>query len=414
VLNIQRNLMYIRSMRIIILIAIVSGLIIAPAIPVVKALGTKGIKSYTEVQFITPDNADTQQIKHLVNMGKIVVIRGYVDNNVKIKLPVMTVSKKLVSKDIDPRHNIVVNEKDKDMGTIIIKPTYVFYIIYKDNTGVIKEFAILTHSLQKRIIEKVISEGELALDSITKARADTTSKYTSYSRPIDYYTTSNAYWIKKGEVHYTWVLNSNDELYTRYEIYELNQYDITTGKEYWRIDGYIDHNLGSYTATNSICGPYIHQRTVYINAGNELYKYGPKTTNSDETVHVNIGFSVSTSGGSVGVSYGWSWSNPGVSYAVSAYYSQHKVKWTESFRGPDYFWYPWYSEPTASAHNSYYAMPSAVFRTPVGNGISITKLESTWTIYTDHLSFRVVYLHIDRDAMTYSVYWTSLYYSSIF
>ncbi len=403
--------------KVLALVLLISSLLIAPVIPIVNALSIH-TTSYTNIYYINSNNINIKQIKNLINTGKIIVIRGYVSDAAKIRLPTMIISKKIVSKDIDPVRDVAIDIKVKDLGTKVIKPTYIFYIAYKDRTGVIKEYVFLTQSFNGHVIQKVNSEGELALRAIIAQKLGTTTneynRYTSRMRPVDYYATENVYWIKKDEIHYTWVLNDKDELYTRYEIYELNQIDSSNGKEYWRIDAYIDHNLGSYVATNSLCGPYIHQRTIYINAGEELYRYGPKTTASDRTVHVNIGFSISTSGGSVGVSYGWSWNNPGVSYAVSAYYSQHNVKWTESFRGPDYGWYPWYSQPTSAAHNSYYAMPSAVFRTSYEAGLSVNKLESTWTVYTDHLSFRGVYLHIDRDIVTYNVHWTSLYYGSSF
>jgi len=50
-------------------------------------------------------------------------------------------------------------------------------------------------------------------------------------------------------------------------------------------------------------------------------------------------------GPSVDVGYSYSWPIYDVHYDVLR--QGQAIKWTESFKGPDYFWWPWYEEPSA-------------------------------------------------------------------
>ena len=366
-----------------------------------------------KILYLNTTSIDPQVIRHALTSGNIVVIKGYVKNNTVLpfKLPKLVIKTTLLK--------IYYNRKNGNISSIVAgrriivtKPKYIIAIMYF-GPSVSKLLLYYTHRSDRASITKTIEESQRGLYKLVSELKALETKPTGMF--VSASTTISAQWIKKWESEHTWIINGEDELYTRYEIYQLNIYDEVVNKEYWRIDGYIDHNLQSYTATSSECGPYVHQRTIYMNAGQELYTYGPSTTPEDTTVSVNIGFSVSTSGASVGVSYGWSWKNPGVRYDVSAYYSQHNVKWTETFRGPDYTWWPWYSQPTSAAYNSYNSRPSAVFRTTVGSGITVNKLESTWTIYHDVDIHPVgVIIEYTRNSTTYDIYWYPFSLSSIF
>jgi hypothetical protein len=164
------------------------------------------------------------------------------------------------------------------------------------------------------------------------------------------------------------------------------------------------------------CGPYIKYREIIVDANSaaQLYRYDPDTTVSDTTVSVSIGFSVSYKNVGFNINYAWSWTNPGVSYTVAADYNQKRVTTLETFRQPDYTWWPYYQGPCAAAYNSYTMEPSTVMRTNVGSGFDLENLESTWTLYDDHYYWQGATLFFNRDVYDWTENWNPASIASMF
>lgn len=211
--------------------------------------------------------------------------------------------------------------------------------------------------------------------------------------------------------------NQADQFYIRHEILELQYWDTTTNKEYWRIDSTIDSYIPEYGCSFWRTGPYIASRQIIVDASSsaDLYTYSPNTTPSDVGVSVGVGFSFSSSGGGTcGVNYGWSWTNPGVSYTVDADYANRKVTTEENFRLPDYTWFPYIIEPTANSHTSYQTKMTCIIREPVGHGFEVEQLKSQWTINDDYTIWYGYFIGIHRNTYTYSLSWGPLAISSLF
>lgn len=298
---------------------------------------------------------------------------------------------------IDFEQNKVVSENLVWEAATTLYPAYWIRVVRYDGILTLDSYALMIDSPERRqelfstIAAKVGDSTEVALNS---ARGVVLADYPA---PTDD-------WKKRAERNDLWDLGSGNQLKTRYEMFSLRCWDEVTQQEYWRTDAYIDHYLPTYVQNTGHCGPWMNTRQMVVAAssGTDIYDYSPHTTASDTGASVNIGFSVTSKGVSVGVGYSWSWTNPGVRYDVGADYVNSKITWTETFRGPDYFWYPWYSGSTEAAHNSYNAKTTVIMRTPLGNGLYISSLKSKWEKYDDTLTFLVFFLKVDRLITTYT------------
>lgn len=300
---------------------------------------------------------------------------------------------------IDLEQNKVVSEYIVGETTTTLHPAYWVSVIQYDGILTLDSYALMIDSPQKR--------QELFLG--IAARVGDATKITMNSvqgviSPLTDFPAPTSDWKKRAERSYLWDLGSGNQLKTRYEMFSLRCWDEVTQQEYWRTDAYIDHYLPTYVQNTGHCGPWMNMRQMVVAAssGTDIYDYSPHTTASDTGASVNIGFSVSSKGVDVGVGYSWSWTNPGVRYDVGADYVNSKITWNETFRGPDYFWYPWYSGPTEAAHNSYNAKTTVIMRTPLGNGLYISSLKSMWQKYDDTLTFLLFVLKVDRLITTYT------------
>lgn len=268
----------------------------------------------------------------------------------------------------------------------IIYPEYWISVIRYDTSFSESSYALVDSTPQKR--EKISS---MAANKVEEMIASSS------------FPDVGTEWAKKLERNHLWDLAGDDQLYTRHEVFALKYWDEAAQggtKEYWRTDSYIDHWLPSYVENLLHCGPYISTRKIIVDGdSSELYDYSPRTTVSDTTVSVSIGFTVTTRGVGVNVGYSWSWTNPGVRYDASPDYVNSKITWDETFRGPDYFWYPFYSGPCEASHNSYNAKTTVIMRSPLGSGFNVATLQSKWIKYDDSLypGFYIRYIYTYTD-----------------
>lgn len=224
-------------------------------------------------------------------------------------------------------------------------------------------------------------------------------------------------WIKKKEL-----IGSKDygdfEIYTRFEIYKCAYTDVVTDKEYYRIDSYVHHYVKSFAWTPGHVGPWIGQRIIYADANyddQELYIYKPTGTIGTSTVSYSVSFVVNTApSASVRVGYSHSWSQPEVTIKDTSSMINNHAKWTESFNGPDYFWWAhmdWCVKPCLVSRSSFYSQPSLVVRVPTGDGLKMPKLQATYKTYEDRNFFLLFgLLFFTRTITSYYTYttWTSV------
>ena len=307
-----------------------------------------------------------------IERGAITVIAGALGrSSARLPMPVLTVSTERISVEADAETGTLL--PGEVLEERIIVPEYSVCIFQDGEVSWSSYYAVATDSP-----EQYDYVSELAAQKVASILLEAVSLNQATSE-----------WTKKYDNENLIILNEGgDQAYTRYEIYQLNYWDEVSGKEYWRVDSYIDHLLQSYSKTQFFCGPYMNKREVFVNAASpaQIYKYGPPTTPGDYGASVSVGFTVTTGGAGVNIGYSWSWSNPGVTYQTTADYQNSDIKWVEQFQGPNYSWYPlYYSGPTPAAYNSYAGMPSVVMRTPKGSGFSLPQLKSSWRVYRDFL-----------------------------
>ncbi len=261
---------------------------------------------------------------------------------------------------------------------------------------VLRDFTILKDSTAQ--YQDLAQEASLAVSSLltTSPLALTSSALASSPNVASNDITGP--WTLKFSMDNTLLYGSNgDQLYTRYEIAQLNYWDGLTYREYWRTDTAVDHLIKDHQCSylSAICGPYMNTRTVTVQANipgagsNNLgiYLYGPNTTSMDVGVSYTISFGVDSNGVNVGVQYTQSWTNPGVRYDVQADQINSKMTTTETFRGASYgpLWGWPITDATPNSYNSYRTIDSVIMRTPVTNGFSPTTLHTNWNIENDVL-----------------------------
>jgi len=334
----------------------------------------------------------------LQNKAVIVAVNLPAGNEL-ISVPTLDKKDVKIEYTIDLEQNKVTSERVVGETITKLYPAYWVGVIQYEGILKMDSYALMIDSPQERvellstIAAKVVDTSIATMNSVQSITV-----LSEFPAPTDD-------WKKRAERSYTWNLGSGNQLYTRYEMFSLRCWDEVTQKEYWRTDAYIDHYLPTYVQNTGHCGPWINMRQMIVaaSAGTNIYDYAPHTTAQDTGASVNIGFSVTPKGGpSIGIGYSWSWTNPGVRYDVGADYVNSKITWNETFRGPDYLWYPWYSGPTEAAHNSYNAKTTVIMRTSLGSGLYISSLKSKWEKYDDTLTFLIIVLKVDRVITTYT------------
>jgi len=323
-------------------------------------------------------NVDLSKVAYALRNRAIVVALNLPANNDLIPVPTLEENIAGVEFMINSEDGTVLSERIIQESAKTIYPEYWIGIIRHDEAISVSYYALMADSPQQlvKLLETTAEKVANMVPSGTYAEASG-----SYPEP-------GSEWTKKLDVEYTWDLAGDDQLYTRYEVFELKFWDEVTMKEYWRTDSYIDHWLPSYVQEMGHCGPYISTRQIFVDATSaDLYDYDPPTTATGAGASVSIGFTVTTGGVGVNVGYSWSWSNPGVKYDVGADYVNDKITWDETFNGPDYTWWPFYGGPTEASHNSYNAKTTAIMRSPVGSGCDISTLQSKWVKYDDFMSW---------------------------
>ena len=222
-------------------------------------------------------------------------------------------------------------------------------------------------------------------------------------------------WIKKKEL-----IGSKDygkfEVYTRFEIYKCAYTDVVLGKDYYRIDSYVHHYVKTFAWEAGHVGPWIGKREIYADAdayNQELYLYEPTGTVGTTTVGYSVSIILTVSQNpSVGmiVGYSKSWSQPQVTITDTSSMINNYAKWTESFSGPDYFWWPimdWCTKPCTVSRSSFYSQPSLVVRVPTGEGLMLPKLQATYKTYEDHDFWCFIVVIVwTRTITTYNAYTT--------
>jgi len=341
---------------------------------------TSGVIDGSSVAIIISDlkKVDMCEVDYALQNLVIVVALNLPANNDLIPVPTLEENVGIVELAVDQEEGTVLSERVMNSSGIkTIYPEYWIGTIRNDEAIFVSYSVLMVDSPEQHM-----NLFEVAAEKVANMLSSSTYAEASYPDP-------GSEWSKKFDVEYTYDLtgvwsDENDQLYTRYEVFELTYWDDVVMKEYWRTDAYIDHWLPSYVENFLHCGPYVHTRQIIVDSDwGDLYDYGPPTTPKNTGVSVNIGFTVSSGGIGINVGYSWSWSNPGCWWDVAADYVNDVVTWDESFSGPDYLWWPIIFGPDSTAHNSYNAKPSLIMRSDVGSGFDISTLQSKWVIYDD-------------------------------
>ncbi|HEC40782.1 hypothetical protein LCGC14_1392440 [marine sediment metagenome] len=225
--------------------------------------------------------------------------------------------------------------------------------------------------------------------------------------------TASGDWIKKKEL-----IGSKDygkfEVYTRFEIFKSAYTDVVINKDYYRIDSYVHHYVKTFAWNAGHVGPWIGKRIIYADAdayNQELYLYEPTGTVGTTTVGYSVSIIINTApSASVVVGYSHSWSKPQVTITDTSSMINNYAKWTESFSGPNYFWWPimgWCTPPATVSRSSFYSLPSLVVRVPTGEGLKLPQLQATYKTYEDRDFWTsILFIHYTRTITTYTAYTT--------
>lgn len=359
------------------------------------------------------------QVLNALQKNAVVVAMNLPLNNGLISAPTLQQRVTNEAYSFDSRDGSMVSQSSILGTEEIICPQYWISVIRYSkylssfSYATIVDSSELHESILKTAVSKTVEE---LLPSVSVRTPLTNSAETTFS--ANDFPGASGEWIKRYEASDTWALGGSDQLVTRHEVFSLKYWDEVVQKEYWRTDTYIDHWLPSYVQQQGHCGPYMSTRTLVVDGDScEIYDYDPVTTATDVGVSVGISFTVSTGGVGMNIGYSWSWTNPGVRYDTSPDYLNARMQWVETFRGPDYTWWPFYGGPTEPSHNSYRAKTTVIMRTPLGNGYYQSQLKSQWVKYDDTMTWDwwnpfIWWLH--RTIYTYTDTWTPGQLASIF
>jgi hypothetical protein len=344
--------------------------------------------------------ADLQSIATNVQNGAILITINLPENNGVVDAPTMRVGTTVEQCSLDTLTNIITSE-EISQDTQEIVPPYWIAITKQTIPEVTDVYMTLNDDEQS-------SEGitQKALEAVVNTALQTTSIRSFMG---------SGQWVhvgtKNGFVEFG--ANNRNGYQVRHEIYQLDMWDLPTGKEYWKVDTWIDSWIGTYNKGSNSCGPFLQSREIEVScdSNSQVYKYGPGTTVESGTATIDINFGVSAGGPSVNVGYSKSWPLYGARYDTTR--GLKWINWLESFRGPDYAWFPWYDEPCVASYKSYPGSTVVVFETNVGNGFS-TGLYDLFTLRYD-TDIHISGIYTKWTQSTYYVdYWWNVGYWSMF
>ncbi len=187
-------------------------------------------------------------------------------------------------------------------------------------------------------------------------------------------------------------------------VFKLN----TTNPSYdwYRVDTSYQSAITSYKADTGRCGWFTYSMNltaqVDTSNGGMLYEYMPTGTVSNRTEGFSIGGSLETGGAGMSASYSMSYDTPDVTIQDTTNYVTNTAKWLISMVGPNYTWYPFYSEPANVARSSYQVQPSLIVQVPKNQSMKLS-LHPEIGQQNDELTYYFVVLSVKSKRM----YWTS-------
>jgi hypothetical protein len=189
-------------------------------------------------------------------------------------------------------------------------------------------------------------------------------------------------------------------------ILKLN--DVIPTKDWYRIDFTFQQKIKEYKETGSRCGYYTHRRGLKVDVARyddtfhdlEIYEYGPTTSQGTSTTGYTIGGGLSGYTPGFDASYSHSWSSSDVNIIDETDMVDDIAKWKETFRGPDYTWYPWYDGPCQAAKSAYLSEPSVIIELQIPfTGIKVY-VECYWKIRNDEIDNYIFWIEITRTTYT--------------
>lgn len=227
-------------------------------------------------------------------------------------------------------------------------------------------------------------------------------------------------WIKKKEI-----IGENDfgdyEIYTRIDIYKCIYTDQGTNpwSDYYRIDYFVHHNVKDFDWELQNVGPYAYQRIMYADANyedQELHKYAPTGTIGTNTLSYTLSFIISYPSPSVEVGFSKSWSQPDVIIKDQSSMVNDYAKWTESFEGPDYHFWPWMNlcvKPCLVSRSAFYSEPALVVQVPTETGLVMPHLNTEYRFAHDHDFVKIFFVLFWTRTIYVINSWTSWIYVCI-
>ena len=200
------------------------------------------------------------------------------------------------------------------------------------------------------------------------------------------------------------------------QIYEISQPDTNDKLEYWQVYSYIDHYLGAdYEANPYVCGPYIYQQSVQVNAATPAneYDYGPTTTVSTEQISISLGLTLSSPPGfSAGVQ--WSETNPGIAIDCTGNGATSQ-NWLETFNGPNYYYgltWPFYTPPGSFTYDQCDTQMAVIYDSPLGSGFAPGSVTDYWSMFVDDPAMYKPWGFLPGGELEYS-YSTTLFWPNL-
>ncbi|NIM99700.1 MAG: T9SS type A sorting domain-containing protein [candidate division Zixibacteria bacterium] len=212
-----------------------------------------------------------------------------------------------------------------------------------------------------------------------------------------------------------WQTDTNTDKYVctwDFDIFKL--IDIRPTKDYYLIATRPHTEIVSYTGSySSAVGYYVHSRVAshdldYYDIDDYresmLVEYEPTGTVSGSSVGWTIGAGLSTESGGIDARYSQTWNSLDVTVVDRSSLLDAVSEWHESFKGPNYSWYPILSHPCNNARSSHHSELAATVRVmsdevnpPNGMKTYIAVLN---TIYYD-TNFRWYVFILKWDRYTY-------------
>jgi hypothetical protein len=171
--------------------------------------------------------------------------------------------------------------------------------------------------------------------------------------------------------------------------------DVDLDERYWMFEWIVASSVddGDYKCQFGIgnrVGPWVSSRYIKNDAAaygrtEQLHRHQPSTSTGTFSYSISTGIQATTTGPQVMFGASATWTGLDVSIDDGSLKSQDYTEWTETFRGPNYSTYPFWSGPCSASHNTYESYRAAQWMHDADDetGEWIQDTETTVSWHTD-------------------------------